>query len=69
MTNQIEVYRSALGEKRRILRELQARRVVARAGPNIRQPEIDDRLIANVEADILELEAGIKRLGGNPESI
>jgi hypothetical protein len=66
MTNQLELFRLALAEKRRILGELKVRPVVAHAGPHSSQPHINERLVANIEA-ILELEAGIKRLGGNPE--
>jgi hypothetical protein len=67
MIDQLELYRSALAEKRRIHWELKARPVVAHAGLHIRQPDINERLLAKIEAEILELEAGIRRLGGNPE--
>jgi hypothetical protein len=61
MKNQLDIYRSALAEQRSNLTELKARRVVHDT-PNIKQSDLNDRLIAELEGQILELEAGIKRL-------
>ena len=60
MNDQLDVYRSALTEKRSILTTLKARRVIDTT--NIKRADLNDRLIAELEGQILELEAGIRRL-------
>lgn len=62
VNNQLDVYRAALAAKRSNLEQLKARRVTAHDEPNLKSPNINDRLIAELEGQILELEAGIKRL-------
>ena len=60
MNDQLDVYRSALTEKRSIMTTLKARRVIDTT--SIKRADLNDRLIAELEGQILELEAGIRRL-------